>query len=447
MKSYAQNFEDVILWRALKHIENGFYIDIGANDPVVDSVSLAFYEHGWRGVHVEPVPHFAQKLRCARPEEVVIEAAIGNVKAQIAIYDIADTGLSTGCKDIALDHAIAGFPVKVVNVNCVPLSEILDNHATRPVHWLKIDVEGMEQDVIASWAPSPVRPWIVVVESTRPNSAEPSFQSWEPCLLALGYDFVYFDGLNRFYLSHEQPNLRPYFGPGPNFFDGFVLSGLSSAPFCCQLNGEISDLRRQISELSQSLKSGAERETASEKMIAKLERESAVMSAREEQQELENREALSKRDRKIAELEREFAVLSAAVIQLDEEARVANDWLVSMRSSTSWRLTVPVRWMSTQGRRLSRPALEASLSAVRRHPILKPAVWFVASLAPPVKRRLTHFAVLRPKPTINLRGAVPQAIPQAPPISHHPPDIIISSVAPITVSLRARQVLADLVAR
>ena len=51
--SYAQNFEDVMLWRALKHINNGFYIDIGANDPVVDSVSLAFYENGWRGVHVE----------------------------------------------------------------------------------------------------------------------------------------------------------------------------------------------------------------------------------------------------------------------------------------------------------------------------------------------------------------------------------------------------------
>ncbi len=55
--SYAQNFEDVMLWRALKHVENGFYVDVGAQDPVVDSVSLAFYEHGWRGVHIEPTPY------------------------------------------------------------------------------------------------------------------------------------------------------------------------------------------------------------------------------------------------------------------------------------------------------------------------------------------------------------------------------------------------------
>ena len=31
--SYAQNGEDVVLWRALSHVENGFYVDVGAADP------------------------------------------------------------------------------------------------------------------------------------------------------------------------------------------------------------------------------------------------------------------------------------------------------------------------------------------------------------------------------------------------------------------------------
>ena len=34
--SYAQNNEDVLLWRALGHVRDGFYIDVGANDPVHD---------------------------------------------------------------------------------------------------------------------------------------------------------------------------------------------------------------------------------------------------------------------------------------------------------------------------------------------------------------------------------------------------------------------------
>jgi len=45
-----------MLWRALKHIERGFYIDVGAWSSDLDSVTRAFYEHGWRGINVEPNP-------------------------------------------------------------------------------------------------------------------------------------------------------------------------------------------------------------------------------------------------------------------------------------------------------------------------------------------------------------------------------------------------------
>ena len=87
---------------------------------------------------------------------------------------------------------------------------------------MKLDVEGMEREVIESWSPASVRPWIVVVESTEPNLPVPNHQAWEPQLLARGYKFVYFDGLNRFYLSTDHPELKAVFGPGPNVFDNFV---------------------------------------------------------------------------------------------------------------------------------------------------------------------------------------------------------------------------------
>lgn len=61
--SYAQNYEDVMLWRALKAIPAGFYIDIGANDPDVESVTRLFYDAGWRGVNVEPVQAHYQDLQ------------------------------------------------------------------------------------------------------------------------------------------------------------------------------------------------------------------------------------------------------------------------------------------------------------------------------------------------------------------------------------------------
>ena len=84
--SYAQNFEDVILNRALKHVDRGAYIDIGANDPVIHSVSLAFYQRGWRGVHVEPMPSYADALRTARPDETTIQAAVSSSAEPITFF-------------------------------------------------------------------------------------------------------------------------------------------------------------------------------------------------------------------------------------------------------------------------------------------------------------------------------------------------------------------------
>ena len=77
-RSYAQNFEDLMLYRALGKVERGFYIDIRAQHPEIDSVSKAFFDRGWRGVHVEPVPHYANLLREARPGEQVIEAVVSD---------------------------------------------------------------------------------------------------------------------------------------------------------------------------------------------------------------------------------------------------------------------------------------------------------------------------------------------------------------------------------
>src|SRR4051794_12375444 len=69
MTSYAQNFEDVIIRRALQDIEGGFYVDIGAFDGSLDSVTRWFYDHGWRGINIEPNPQLFANLQRDRPED------------------------------------------------------------------------------------------------------------------------------------------------------------------------------------------------------------------------------------------------------------------------------------------------------------------------------------------------------------------------------------------
>ncbi len=233
--SYAQNFEDVMLLRALKNIQSGFYIDVGAQHPRIDSVSRAFYDRGWRGIHVEPVPVYAALLRADRPDETVVQAALGKQRGEVTFYVVRETGLSTAIPSIAEEHAHNGFPVDRIDVQQSTLTAVFKMAAGREIHWLKIDVEGSEPDVLRGWLRNRARPWIVVVESTLPLSEVPLDPVWERALLRRGYGFVYFDGLNRFYVHRDHTDLSAAFSHGACVFDDFALSGLASAPFCKHL--------------------------------------------------------------------------------------------------------------------------------------------------------------------------------------------------------------------
>lgn len=228
--SYAQNFEDVVLWRVLEDVNNGFYIDIGAQHPVVDSVSKAFYERGWRGIHVEPTTEHVQLLRSDRPDETVIQAVVAESPGVIHFYEIPGGGLSTACREIAEEHRQKlGSPVVENLVTAVTLDDVLELSPSDKIHWLKIDVEGFEREVLAGWNCSSRRPWVVVIEATYPNTPHDTFQNWEDLICAKDYELVYRDGLNRYYLHQSQTERKDRFILPPNVFDGFQLSGKATS--------------------------------------------------------------------------------------------------------------------------------------------------------------------------------------------------------------------------
>jgi len=232
--SHAQNFEDVMLWRALKHIDQGCYVDVGAQHPVIDSVSKAFYEHGWRGIHIEPVPQYAELLRLDRPDETVLQVALSDAEGTLELNVIPGTGLSTAVEAYAQRHqAERLFEHRRVSVPAMTLKTALQSLAGKQVHWLKIDVEGFETQVLKGWDSQVLRPWVMVVEATIPGSAETDYAAWDDILAAANYQFVYFDGLNRFYVAQEHAELAAAFYSPPNVFDDVKLTENSS--LCSEL--------------------------------------------------------------------------------------------------------------------------------------------------------------------------------------------------------------------
>jgi FkbM family methyltransferase len=223
--SYAQNYEDVMLWRALKDIENGFYIDVGAAWPDDHSVTKSFYDRGWRGINIEPNPVHHASLVMQRPRDINLQLAIGECAGQLTMNLVGDTGLSTLDTDIADQHKDGGWGVVQQTVSVDTLASVCAQHLPtgQEVHFLKVDVEGFEEQALRSYNWKEFRPWIVLVEATLPMTQQESYESWEPILLGADYLFVYADGLNRFYVAKEHANLALVLKYPPNVFDGFML--------------------------------------------------------------------------------------------------------------------------------------------------------------------------------------------------------------------------------
>jgi len=338
-----------MLRRALRQVGRGFYVDIGAYDPVVDSVSMGFYEQGWRGVHVEPVESNALRLRERRPDEVIIQAAVGAVHGTLKLFEIPGTGLSTADRDAAVRHEKAGFAVREIEVPCLTLEEVLSPHAGEEVHWLKIDVEGGERGVLEGWGSGP-EPWIVVVESTSPLTQSESHHEWEPLILQRGYQFAYFDGLNRFYVSPRHADLTDAFRHGPSVFDDFTLSGTTTASYCVKLNARVEESKQREMDANRVAAEAAIRSDNAMQLVRKLEHQ-------------------------VDATKTHAAAVERQALDAEMRAQAAEKHIAAMTQTISWRVTAPLRKVRQLGRRAARhanmgrswqPAIRGTLALAKR---------------------------------------------------------------------------------
>lgn len=252
--SYSQNAEDVRLWRVFRTIENGFYADIGAADPRVDSVTCLFYEHGWSGINVEPSPCF-DALESARPRDVNLDVAVGDGEGAVSFFLTQPyLGLSTFDPRVHADVAGVVEQIQEVRVTQRRLASILEEHAgNRTIHFLKVDVEGAEPQVLASADWTRFRPMVVVVESIESLSTKSTHERWESILLDGGYRFAAFDGINRFYVDRAYEDLIPILAYPMSALDGFVTaSARDLAGRLEQKSHEAESLRRTLDAVYES---------------------------------------------------------------------------------------------------------------------------------------------------------------------------------------------------
>ncbi|MEP6852827.1 MAG: FkbM family methyltransferase [bacterium] len=200
MISYAQNAEDVVLARAFGDRADGFYVDVGANEPTHDSVTRHFYDRGWTGINIEPQAGCFEALQRQRPRDTNLNVGVGSAPGRLTLYVVpAAQAMSTFSAEQAERLHAMGYKTTTRVVEVRTLSEVFAEHVgDRTVDFLKVDVEGLEEDVLGGFDWARWRPRAVVVESF------PDVSSWEEKLRAAGYERTLWDGINLFFVRSED---------------------------------------------------------------------------------------------------------------------------------------------------------------------------------------------------------------------------------------------------
>jgi FkbM family methyltransferase len=161
-------------------------IDLGANHPFLGSNSRIWIEKGWEAYLVEPyAPAFEElKKEYANNPNVSLDCVAVSPKKGVANTEINWHG----------NFENLSVPAKYVN-------DVLANAGHQEIGILKVDLDGMDDDILSALDFKTYRPWLVVAEINSAHSDYLGFQA--RIMRAHGYAVVLHIG-NVFYIREDH---------------------------------------------------------------------------------------------------------------------------------------------------------------------------------------------------------------------------------------------------
>lgn len=171
MTYYSQFGEDRFLLAFFGGDYRGQCVEVGANDGVYGSTTLALENAGWACTLVEPNPDLARQLREKRVG-TVMECAAGAEEGVASLYIASGAPHADGVSAISSDEDAArqrietyGFQARRIEVPVRTLDSILAESGVKPgIDFVSIDVEGHELAALQGFDLAYWKPRILLIE-------------------------------------------------------------------------------------------------------------------------------------------------------------------------------------------------------------------------------------------------------------------------------------------
>ena len=160
---FSSFHENELVWQFFGHRTDGFFIDVGANDPKNGSQSWLLEQNGWRGLLVEPLPLFAEALRLTRPRSRVFQVACGRPGSpgEMPLYIAKTLTHSSLVKNLVVAEEVY---IGTEMVRMATLDALLEKAGNPQVDFVSIDVEGTQLDVLHGFNLARHRPELLLIE-------------------------------------------------------------------------------------------------------------------------------------------------------------------------------------------------------------------------------------------------------------------------------------------
>ena len=167
--NFSSDGEDSIISKWMDGISNGFYIDVGSYKPFFASNTYGFYLNGWRGICIDPNPGLKLKYFFLRPLDLFINSALvfDDFRKSIDFYFYKNnTDLNTFSKSRVRFQKkfFDRSPTNIIKIKIIKINDIVKLVNKKTVHFLNIDIEGLEEGVVKSIVNKKIYPWCIAIE-------------------------------------------------------------------------------------------------------------------------------------------------------------------------------------------------------------------------------------------------------------------------------------------